>query len=203
MRAQLELLAQPLRAYCNVDMLKQLERIGTQAAAVERGEDASLATELRVLDGRVGLVTVEMQGAAAGEVEWRNRVQVMVVAAADDRTHAMARHHERKRGFLHFAAVNRNLVLRRHVEEHAGKPIVSERRHQLRHDPKLGAAECRRHRIAPEAHRIILGDHFLVAGGNAIGHERHIDVSLADEECFHSDIPQPFFNPRSNGSISC
>src|SRR5438045_2569036 len=42
LRTQLELLAQPLRAYCNVDMPKQLERIGTQAAAVERGEDASL-----------------------------------------------------------------------------------------------------------------------------------------------------------------
>ena len=169
-------------------MFEQLQRIRAQPAAVERGQDALLAAKLRVVDRGVGLMAVEMQRAAAGKVERRNRMQIVVVAAADDRAHALVRHHEGERRLLHFPAVHRDLILRRHVEEHAGEPVVGERGHQFGHDAELGAAERRRHGIASEAHRVIVRDDLLVAGRDAVDHEGDVDIGLADEQCFHADI---------------
>ena len=49
-------------------MREKLMRVGAQAAAVERGQDAALAAGLGVMDRGVGLVAVEMQRPAAVEV---------------------------------------------------------------------------------------------------------------------------------------
>src|SRR5436190_18296647 len=56
LRRQVELLAKPLRTNRNIDELKQLERVGAQAAAVERRENAALAAELRIMYRRIALV---------------------------------------------------------------------------------------------------------------------------------------------------
>ena len=65
-RRQIHLLTQPLGDNRDVDEFQQFMGVGAQAAAVERGEDAGLAAELRVVDRGIRLVTVDMQRAAAG-----------------------------------------------------------------------------------------------------------------------------------------
>ena len=57
-------------------------RIGAETAAVERGQDAVLAAELGVMNGRVRLVAIDMQRAAAFQIEEREGMDVLVVAAA-------------------------------------------------------------------------------------------------------------------------
>ena len=65
-------------------------------------------------------------------------------------------------------------------------PIVEvESRDQVRHDPELGAAERRRHRVAAERDRIG-GSHMLfVAGRHVVGNEGDVDIGLSDKESLH------------------
>jgi hypothetical protein len=79
-------------------MLEQLVRVRAHTAAVERGKYAGRAAELRIMNGRIRLVSVEMQRAAARKIEMRKRVQVLRVAAAHDGALAVLRHYEGKRG---------------------------------------------------------------------------------------------------------
>jgi hypothetical protein len=81
--------------------------------------------------------------------------------------------------------MHRNAVLCRHVEEHARKPVVGERSHQVRDHAELGAAERRRNRVAAEAHRVVARDRLVVAVRNGVDQKRDVDVALADEECVH------------------
>ena len=54
------------------------------AAAVERGQDAVLAAQLGVMDRRVGLMAIDVQRPAFAEVEQRERVDMLIVAAAHE-----------------------------------------------------------------------------------------------------------------------
>ena len=58
--------------------------VGTKAAAVKRGQDAVFATQPGIMDRGIRLMTVDMQRAAAAEIENRERVDVFVVMATDD-----------------------------------------------------------------------------------------------------------------------
>ena len=194
-RVYAELLAQPLRADRDVDEFQELVRVRAQTAAVERGEDAGLAAQLRIVDRGIGLMAVEVQRAAAGQIERRDRMQIIVVAAADDRPHALVRHHEGERGLLDLTSMHRDPVLRRHVEKHAREPVVGERGHQIGHDPELGAAERGRDRVTAETDRIVPRDDLLVAGRDFVDQEGHVDVGLADKERVHGMI-------RSGGRAS-
>ena len=68
---QVHLLAQPLGDDRDVDEFQQFVGVGAQAAAVERGQDAGLAAQFRIMDRGIRLVAVDMQRAAAAEVEQR------------------------------------------------------------------------------------------------------------------------------------
>ena len=92
-----QLVAEPLRHDGDVDEPQQLMRVDADAAAVERGENAGLAAGARVVEGRVGLVTIDVERPASGEVEDWKWVQIFVVARTQDRTLAGMRHHERER----------------------------------------------------------------------------------------------------------
>src|SRR6478752_2989106 len=48
--------------------------IGPQAAAIERSQDAGLAAQLGIVDRGVRLVTVDMERAAAAEIQQRKGV---------------------------------------------------------------------------------------------------------------------------------
>ena len=98
--------------------------VGSQTAAVERGQDAGFAAALRVEQGGVGLMPVEMQGTAAIELEHGKRRQVVVVAAAHDGALAVLWHDERQRRFIDLAGVQMHVVFRRHVMKHVAEPVV-------------------------------------------------------------------------------
>jgi hypothetical protein len=68
---ELHLFAQPLGDDRGADEGEQVVGIRTQAAAVERRQDAGLVTDLGVVDGGVGQMSVDMERAAAGEIEQR------------------------------------------------------------------------------------------------------------------------------------
>src|SRR5260370_4255552 len=68
---KIHLLAQPFGDDGDVDEFKELVGVGAQAAAIERGQDAGLAAKLGVGDRGIRLVTVDMQRAAATEVQQR------------------------------------------------------------------------------------------------------------------------------------
>jgi hypothetical protein len=72
----------------------RLHRVDAQAAAIERGEDPCLAARLGVLDRRVRHVAVQMKRAAAGKVQWRERMEIVVVAGAQDGALIALRHDE-------------------------------------------------------------------------------------------------------------
>src|SRR3954454_12361757 len=89
------LLAQPL---CNdgyIDEFQQLVRVGTQATAVERGQNSGFPAKFGVVNCSVRLVSVNVQRAAAAEVQERKWVNVLIVAAANDRALAVLGHNER------------------------------------------------------------------------------------------------------------
>ena len=68
---QFHLLAEPLGDDRDIDMFEQLLRVGAYPAAVERSQDAARAAFPGVVERRVGLMAVEMQDAAALEIEAR------------------------------------------------------------------------------------------------------------------------------------
>ncbi len=156
-------------------------RVGAHAAAVERRQDSGLAAALRVGQGRIGLMAVEVQRAAAVEIEDRKRRQVVIVAAAHDGALAVVRHDEGERGLLDGAGMQIDVVFLRHVEEHVAQPVVGQGGDQVGLDAEFRAAERRRDGIAAERNRIFGGDGFLVALRHVIGKERHVDIGLADE----------------------
>jgi hypothetical protein len=79
----------------------------------------------------------------------------------------------------------RDGVFRRHIEEHARKPVVGLGCQQVRRDPELGAAEGCRYRIAAETNRVVAGHRLVVTGGDAIDEKCDVDVRLADEQGLH------------------
>jgi hypothetical protein len=184
---EIHLLAQPLGDDRDVDMREKLMRVRAQPAAVERGQDAAPAAGRGVMDRGVGLVAVEMERPAAVEVQRREGVQVMVVAAAHDGALAAVRHDEGERGFAHLPVMDRDAVLRRHVDEHAPEPVVGDLGEEVRRDPELGAGESRRDGVAAKRDRVFLGDRLLVAGRDLVRQEGDVDIGLADEQGFHGD----------------
>ena len=139
---EIHLLAQPLGHDRDVDVREKLMRVRAQAAAVERGQDAAPAAGLGVVDRGVGLVAVEMERAAAVEVQRRQGVQVMVVAAAHDGALAAVRHDEGERRFAHLPVMDRDAVFRRHVDEHAAEPVVGDRVSRSGAIPSLAQAKA-------------------------------------------------------------
>ena len=160
--------------------------VGAQAAAVERGQDAGLAALLGVMDRGIRLVAVDVQRAAAVQVQMREGMNVLVVAAADDGALAVLRHDEGERGGVDLARMDRDPVLRAHVLKHAPQPVIGDGGDQVRHDPELGAAKRRGDRVAAEGDRIGRRDVLFVAGRHVVGNEGHVDVGLSDEESLHA-----------------
>src|SRR5229473_7134164 len=74
---QIHLLAQPFGDDGDVDEFQELVGVGPQAAAIERGQDTGLAAQLGIMDRGVRLMTVDMQRAAAAEVQKRKRVDML------------------------------------------------------------------------------------------------------------------------------
>ena len=186
LRRQVHLLAQPLGDDGDVDEFQQLMRVGAQAAAVERRQDAVLAAQLGIMDRGVRLVAVDMQRAAALEVEHREGMDVLVVAAADDGALAVLRHDEGQRGGIDLARMDRDSVFRAHVLEHAAEPVIGDGRDQVGHDAELGAAERGRDRVAAKGDRVGGCHMFFVAGRHVVGDEGDVDIGLSDEEGLHS-----------------
>ena len=73
----------------------------------------------------------------------------IVVAAAHDRTLIAFRHDERQRRFRHLAVMDRDAVLRGHVDEHAAEPVVGDGGEQVGRDPELRAGERRGDGVPP------------------------------------------------------
>ena len=140
------------------------------------------------MDRGIRLVTVDMQRAAAAEVEQRERMDMVVVAAAHDRPLALLRHDERQRRGFDLARMDRNSVLRAHVLKHPPQPVIGHGCDQVRHDTELGAAERRRDGVAAERDGIGLCHMLLVADRHVVGDEGDIDIGLSDEESLHKVI---------------
>ena len=111
-RRLVHLLAQPLGNDGDVDEFQQLMGIRSQAAAVERRQDAVLAAELGVMDCSIRLMAVDMQRAAALQIKHRKGVDILVVATAYDGALAVFRHDERQRGGVDLARMDRDSVFR-------------------------------------------------------------------------------------------
>src|SRR5258708_39249487 len=156
-------------------------RVRTQPAAIERGENAGLAAKACIVDRGVGLMAVDMQRAAAGQMQWRVRVLVVVVAAADDGALAILRHHERQRRLRYLAMMYRDAIARRHVDKHAAEPIVGDRGQEVGLYAELGAAKGGGYRIAAKGDGEVAGDRLLVTSGHYVGDEGDVDIGLADE----------------------
>jgi hypothetical protein len=193
---QLHLLAQALRHHRGADKTEQVVGVGAQATAIERRQDAGLMTDLGIVDRRIGEMAVDMERAAAGEIEHRKWVPEIVVATAHDRTLAAFRHDERQRGLRDLSVMDRNRIFRRHVDEHAPEPVVRHRGDQVRGDPELGAAERGRDGVAAERHRIVARHGLVVAGRKRVGQEGNVDIALADKERLHCAYPL-FRNPAA------
>jgi hypothetical protein len=140
------------------------------------------------VDRGVRLVTVDMQRAAAAEVQEREGVDVVVVAAAHDRPLAVLRHDERQRRRIDLARMDRDSILRAHVLKHPAEPVIGHSGDQVRHDSELGTAECRRNGVAAERDRVGRRDMLFVAGRHVVGNEGNVDIGLSDEEGLHKVI---------------
>jgi hypothetical protein len=193
LRRLAKLLAEPLGHHRHVDETQKLVCVRAQPAAVERREDAGLAAAPGVEQRGIGLMSVEMKRAQARHFEHRKRRQVLVVAAAHDGTLAIARHDAGQRRSLDLAGVQLDVVLRRHVEEHAAEPIVREGGDEIDLGGQVGAAERRGDRVAAERDGVIGGDVLLVPDRNVIHQERDVDVGVTDEKRVHhcSRIARP------------
>src|SRR3954452_24607861 len=110
---------------------------------------------------------------------------MLVIAAPNDRALAVLWHDEGKRGGMNLARMDRDSVFRAHILKHPPEPVVGYGRNQVRHDPELGATECRGNGVASERDRIGRSDVFLVAGRQVVGDASDIDIGLSDEEGLH------------------
>src|SRR6478609_11062803 len=182
---QVHLLTQAFGDDGDVDECEQLMRVGAQAAAVERGQDSGLAADLCIVDRGIGLMAVDVQGATATEIEHRERMDVLVVAAADDGALTVLGHDEGQRGLVHLPPVQRDRVFRAHVLEHPPQPVIGRRGDEIGHDAELGAAERRRDRVAAEGDRVVRCHVLFVAGRHVVGDEDDVDIGLTDKESLH------------------
>ena len=89
---KVHLLAEPLGDDHHIDEPEQVMGIRAHAAAVERSEHAAIPACLGVVDRRIALVAVDVQRAAALQIERRKRMQIIVVATAHDRALSLLRH---------------------------------------------------------------------------------------------------------------
>src|SRR5260370_38972098 len=83
---QVHLLAQPFGDNGRTDEFQELLGVGGQAAAIERCQDAGLAAQFRIMDRSIRLVALDMQRAAAAEIEQRERMGMLIVASAHARS---------------------------------------------------------------------------------------------------------------------
>src|SRR5262245_61459954 len=125
-------------------------RVAAQATTVQRGQNAFVTAQFRVVDRGIGLVSIDMQRAATAEIEHREGMNMLVVAAAHDRALAVLGHDKRQRGGIDLARVKRNSVFGGHVLKHASQPIVGYGCNEIRYDPKFGAAERSSYCVAAE-----------------------------------------------------
>src|SRR5579863_7030314 len=102
------------------------------------------------MDRSVRLVAIDMQRAAATEVQERKGMDMVVVAAADDGALAVLRHDERKRRRFDLAWMDRDSILRGHILEHPPQPVIGDGGDQVRHNSELGAAKRRGDGVAAE-----------------------------------------------------
>jgi hypothetical protein len=152
---------------------------------VERSQDPRVVTRLGVVDRGVGLMPVDMQGAATGQVQRRIGMLIMVVAAAHDRALPGFGHHERQRRLGHLAVMQGDAVFRGHVDKHPPEPIVGDRGQQIGRQSELGATKGSRYGIAAEGNGIIARHRFLIARRQDVGEEGDVDIGLADEKSLH------------------
>ena len=179
---KLHLLAQPLGNYSGADEGQKIVRVGAQAAAVKRREDAGLMANLGIVNGGVGEMPVDMERATARQVQHGKRMLEAVIATSHDRALSTFRHDERQRGLGHLAVVHGDSIFRRHVDEHAPEPVICDRGHQVRCHPQFGAAKSCGHRIAAEGDGVVTSHGLFIAGGELVGQESDIDVALSDKE---------------------
>src|SRR5215469_12593362 len=95
------------------------------------------------MDGGIRLVAIDMQCAAAAEIEQRKGMDMPVVTTTHDRALAVLRHDERQRGRVDLAWVDGDSVFRAHILEHPPEPVIGDGGDQIRYDAELGAAERR------------------------------------------------------------
>ena len=91
---EVHLLAQAFGDDCDIDQAEEFMGVAAQATTVEGGEDAGITAYFGIVGGGIGLMAVDMEGAAAFEVEDREGVKVVVVAAAHDGALAVLGHDE-------------------------------------------------------------------------------------------------------------
>ncbi len=80
LRRKSHLLAEPFGDDGDIDEIEQRVEIAAQAAAIKRGQDAARAAGFRIVQRGVALMPIEMQHAAAVEIEIRKGMEEFVVA---------------------------------------------------------------------------------------------------------------------------
>src|ERR1700710_2873275 len=120
------------------------------------------------MNRRIRLVAVDVQRAATLQVQHREGMDMLVVAAAYDRALAVLWHDEGERGGVDLARMNRDAVFRAHVPEHPSEPVIGHGGDQVRYDAQFGATERRGNRVAAERDGVGRGDMLFVAGWHVI-----------------------------------
>ena len=184
-RRHVHLLAKAFGHDRDVDEGQQLVGVGAHGAAVERGEDPGIAALACVVQRRIRLVPVEVERAAARQIDDGKRMKIVIVAGTHDRALALVRPHEGQGRPRDLPDMELDLVLGRHVLEHAAEPVAGDGSDQVRLDAELRAAERGGHGVAAERDGVLRGDVLLVADRDVVGDEGHIDIGLADEEGLH------------------
>ncbi|MCY1200716.1 hypothetical protein D9M72_121560 [compost metagenome] len=184
LRRQAELLAHALGADRHVDIAQQFVGVLAHSPAVQRGQHARLAAGPRVMQGGVGLVPVQVQGAVAADVQAREVVQVFHVARADDRALAAVGHDEGQGGTAHLARMQRHAMRRGHVGVHVPQPVGRQRTDQVGRRAQPRAGERGGDRVAAEGYGVVPRHALLVAGGPAVGQHGNVDIGMSDEERF-------------------
>src|SRR5262249_8403755 len=144
-----------------------------------------------------------MQRPAAGEIEYRERVQMFVVSAADDGAFSLFWHDERERGRPHLPRMDRDCIFQRHVKKHASQPVVGHGGDEIRRNRQLGTAKRGGDRIAPERDRIRRGNVLLVSDRKPVSQKRHVDIRLPYEERLHALTPVARMERPRNAVPDC
>ena len=93
---EIHLLAETLGNKGRIDKAQKLMRVGAQAPAIQRGQNAFFAAGLGIVNGGVGLVAIKMQGADTCEVKTWHAIEIIIIARAKYRALAMMGHDERE-----------------------------------------------------------------------------------------------------------